>query len=241
MSPTSTTTKMSTTSSSKITTTTTMDDKINEMIGSTKINNNNNNSSNINIAAKRAYFITSKSYNGTKEGYYFSTTKEYGTGYYIDSYVNNGIAGNNKKRKYNTSKDDDDDNNETSKKSVSFGSTTVKTIATKEELLKQAESNVSPYTKILTLTKSGLKTSVQTLQKAIEQNQIERSMYKTQPEKYFNSEISLYEEIQCWKSLASNPTLYKYLIDNTTWLDLLLELLILPHENIDILCVIITI
>ena len=228
------------TASSSTTTTSTMDDKINEMIGSTNLNNNSHGS----IAAKRAYFITSRTYNGTKEGYYFGTTKEYGTGYYLDSYADNNRTSNNKKRKYNKSdEDEDNDNNEKTKKSVSFGATTIKTITTttKEELLKQAESNASPYAKILTSTKSGIKIAVQTLQKSIEQNQIEREMCKSNPERYFDSEISLYEETQCWKSLASMPASYKYLIDNTSWLDLLLELLILPHENIDILCVIINI
>jgi len=186
-------------------------------------------------------FIPSTKWDGPREGYYFGTGDE-GSGYYIDYYQQH-INRVNRKRP----RDDTNTNgNHSIKRKVRFGQDEIKTIESNnrkdkvrssimpsgENLLEEAEEQ-SKSNKSLDLSRglSSLKSSVLNLEKSITKNQMLRAEYPNKPEKFMESEVSLYEEITMMNDLAASVQYYQAFTDLGA-VESLKTLLI--HENIDV-------
>ena len=87
--------------------------------------------------------------------------------------------------------------------------------------------------KVLTLSIPGMKSSALSLEKAINANQLLRSKFPDEPEKFMESEMALYDEIEGIKSVASSVQLYPLLVSLNTYASLLG---LVTHENSDVSC-----
>lgn len=140
-------------------------------------------------------FLPSASYVGSKAGYVFRTS-ELGTGYHLDLIT-----------PYK---------NESSTTAVSVATEDVSNGVAKgktaEELLEEAEKAAltSPST-TATLDPMGVSQMSAALSKAYERNQLQRSEFFDEPEKYMNSEVDLHDTLKTIQNIAAAPTLYKYL------------------------------
>jgi len=182
---------------------------------------------------EQRFYIPAKTWQGPKRGYYFGTTAELGTGYYLDSQAasdTTAAVGNEPPKKK-------------AKRSGGFAEERNETALIVESsalLLAQAEQNQSSSTtKIVALTAAGVKAAAASLQKAAEQNALQRAKEESSQstaiqaaEQYMESEIALYENIAALKAFAAEPaTLYPVLIQQQV-LQQLVQLLL--HENVDI-------
>ena len=201
------------------------------------------------------YFGTSDETKGT--GYYLDTNG-YGNG--------NGVATAGKKRSrmeqgggtngHNGDTDDDDIHQRSKKRQVRFGQDEIQTYdkdedvnidnhtsasmkLTGEQLLEQAEEqSKSNSQKTLDTSRgpSSIKSTILLLEKAISKNQLLRVKHSSNPSKFMNSELALYEEIGVWNDLAASIEYYTLFV-NMGAVDSLKSLLM--HDNVDIiLCVV---
>jgi beta-catenin-like protein 1 len=140
-------------------------------------------------------FLPSVSYVGSKAGYVFQTS-ELGTGYHLDLITPH--------------------KNESSTTAVSVAAEDVSHGVAKgktaEELLEEAEKAALTSTSTAaTLDPLGVSQMSAALSKAYERNQLQRSEYFDEPEKYMNSEVDLHDTLKTIQNVAAAPTLYKYL------------------------------
>lgn len=195
-------------------------------------------------------FIPSNTFQGSKVGYYFGTSQPHGTGYHRDtttidtttttnsskkrtiSNQNNG-GGEEKRVKFQPQEDNDD---------TVIGKQTKN--KTGEELLEEAERELqeAPFIpKILSLKKSAsskqqfLQQLSHQLQKLIQQNLQLRMKYT--PDKFMESELTLHDTISSYHAMATDTTLYPYLVSSqmTAQFHTLLS-----HDNVDIALAIIS-
>jgi beta-catenin-like protein 1 len=207
-------------------------------------------------SSSQANFIPFTKWNGPVKGYYFGTSKE-GTGYHLDLYQQLHQAKNGKKRTREIEATNGTHEDKSSKRKVRFGQDEIQTFVkdeteetqkslapsvsmTAEELLEQAEEEQkAKSTKTLDLSRgasSSIKSTILNLEKAISKNQLLRVKYPTQPSKFMNSEVALYEEVELWNGLAASIEHYTLFVE-TGAVESLKSLLI--HDNVDIvLCVI---
>ena len=180
-------------------------------------------------------FIPSDKFQGAKDGYVYRTSKEYGTGYHLDTTTNSNS---------NTSTADNGDSRD--KKRARFDPTnnTTHTIPSRQtkkkkqqtgdELLaeaEQAQSQSSHTPKLLELTIRGINNASSTLKKTYQRNQLLRAQYIDDPTKFMMNELSLNDEIVSFKNVAVNISLYTTLVSSGV-IDTLLSLM--NHENSDI-------
>jgi beta-catenin-like protein 1 len=169
-------------------------------------------------------FLPEKTWQGSKEGYYFGTA-ERGTGYYRDMPSQNAIkhvapgTGTGTVKPKRPRVQIAEDRNET------------RIIPSVDALLKQAEEDASK-TKIVDLTDKGVRSAAIGLTKAVEKNELQRAEHADQPDEYMESEVALYENISALKAFAVDPvTLYPAVLE-TSLFATLMHLLV--HENADI-------
>ena len=164
-------------------------------------------------------FIASKTWQGSKPGYYFGTSSHEGTGYYRDTYQQQQLEnddGQQKKRKRTVQIAEDQNEMR---------------ILRPEHLLEQAEQKAKGST-VIELTPKGLRSATNSLEKAVTQNAMQRAQHANEPEQYMESELQLYEHVTSLQAIAANIDLYQHLLDKDTLLGLLVQLL--GHENIDV-------
>lgn len=161
-----------------------------------------------------ASFIPSSTFRGAKQGYYFGTNAK-GTGYYIDAFQQENQS---KKRK----------------RSVKIAEEHNDTKFLPGTLLERAEREASGST-VIELTPKGLQSASNALTKIVNQNAMQRARFSNEPRQYMNSELSLYEQLTALQAVAANAQLYQHLVDDTTLVSTLIELL--GHENADVCAV----
>lgn len=160
-------------------------------------------------AANLTPFLPAKTWEGSKPGYYFGTTKEKGTGYHLDDYQlkkSNILAGSKHKL---VSTVDRPSAKRAKRKGVVFNddkneTRTIPSNAEAAALLEQAEE-AAKDTKVLELSPKGVQLGLQNLKKAQEKNQIMRAQHPDDPEQYMDSELALYEAITALQPIAADP------------------------------------
>jgi beta-catenin-like protein 1 len=193
------------------------------------------------------FFIASATWQGVRSGYYFGTTVERGTGYYLDSFANSVAGG------YDTGAvppaaaaviEEGKNKNQKKKKRVRIDESANTETTTTTQLLDDAERRAVGR-KIVTLTPAGVVQAGVSLRRAMDQNALLRAKAGG-AETYMDSEVALYEQIAALKAIAADPAnLYGVLLNDdtttgqraassstTTILDDLMQLLL--HENTDI-------
>ncbi len=204
----------------------------------------------------QAPFLPSKSFQGPIGGYYFGTSDQ-GTGYYIDNQQSKGL------KRVRNEEESTINGSAHQRRKVRFGQDEIQTfdyeghnndndnqkttisnkLTPQQFLLEQAEqTQKSKSTKTLDLSRtkststSIIKSSILNLEKAISKNQLLRVKYATDPTKFMNSELNLYEEIELWNDLATSIEYYSFFV-SMGGVDCLKSLLI--HDNVDIvLCIV---
>ena len=161
-----------------------------------------------------ASFIPSSTFQGAKQGYYFGTNAK-GTGYYIDAWQQENQS---KKRK----------------RSVKIAEEHNETKLLPGTLLERAEREAAGST-VIELTPKGLLSASNALTKIVNQNSMQRARFPDEPRQYMNSELSLYEQLTALQAVAANAALYRLLVDDTTLVSTLIELL--GHDNADVCAV----
>lgn len=167
-------------------------------------------------------FILTATWQGSMPGYYFGTTTERGTGYYLDhknkmdETSTAPVAPARKRPRVQIA----EDRNET------------RIILAAEDLLKQAEEQMAGKTKIVDLTVKGVRVARSSLVKAVERNELQRAKHADQPDEYMESEVALYENIIALKAFAADPARLYPVILETDMFATLLQLLL--HSNTDI-------
>ena len=154
-------------------------------------------------------FVASSMWLGEKKGFYFGTGDE-GTGYYIDSKLEK--EGGNGKTKQKKSVRIAEDQNE------------MKLLI--EELEKKVEGS-----SVLELSAKGVQAASKSLESIYKKNAMKRAEYPDQPEQYMDSELALYEQLNALQALATDTTVYKYVL-NSNLMPTLIQLL--GHENTDV-------
>jgi len=156
-------------------------------------------------------FIPADSFQGSKEGYYFSNGEQ-GKGYYLD-------VKNPKKRP----------------RGVQFAEETVtRLIIEPETLLQQAEERTADV-QTMDLTPQGVRSALSSLQKSLDRNQMKRAQRSDDPSHFMESEVALYEHISTLKAIAADPVrLYGHVELDTIWA-------LLVHENIDIVVAVVSV
>lgn len=207
------------------------------------------------------FFIASATWQGARSGYYFGTTVERGTGYYLDSFASvdatTAVAGGDDTEVTvpppAAVEEEGRKNNQKKKKRVRIDeSANIETTTTTTQLLDDAERRAVGR-KVVTLTPAGVVQAGVSLRRAMDHNALLRA--KTAggggggAETYMDSEVALYEQIAALKAIAADPAnLYGVLLHDdvttgnngasststttTTILDDLMQLLY--HENTDI-------
>jgi hypothetical protein len=204
-------------------------------------------------------FIPSSTWIGIKEGYYFGTTKENGTGYYRDDRAGNGATpsipneSTSSKRKQRSTLTVTFD--ETQNQIQSIPSRKQQKVQQQnslemegEYLLAQAEKEHSDE-KVLDLTPRGIQSAIATLNKLYNINSMQRvqseqqeinqmsnlspslktkNVTSTSTDQLFQSEMALYQHLELFSSVSTQPQLYTY------WDCWTLSTELLSHINSDI-------
>jgi len=182
-----------------------------------------------------AAFIPSDKFQGAKVDYVFRTSKEYGTGYHLDTATNNnGTASNTDNENHRDKKRARFDPTNNTTHTIPSRQSSKKKQQTGDELLaeaEQAQSQSSHTSKLLELTTRGINNASSTLQKTYQRNQLLRVQYIDDPTKFMMNELSLNDEIVSFKNVAVNISLYTTLVSSGV-IDTLLSLM--NHENSDI-------
>jgi len=154
-------------------------------------------------------FIPTKTWLGEKKSYYFGTGDE-GTGYYIDkTQEKEGKIGKTKQ-----------------KKSVKIAEDQNEMKLLLKELEKKAEQS-----SILELSAKGIQAASKSLESLYNKNAMRRAEYPDQPDHFMDSELALYEQLNALQALATDTTVYKYVLRS----DLMSTLIqLLGHSNMDI-------
>lgn len=173
------------------------------------------------VNSSRDSFIASESFAGARPGYIFKRD-QMGVGYYRDKNNDDGIADRSKKKMKRSESDD-----------VSKGTEQSAEQSKGDESLFSFAENNPPVKKVITLSVPGVKSGALSLEKGINANQLAREKFGDQPEKFIESEMALYDEIEGIKSVASSVELYPLLVSLGTYASLLG---LITHENSDISC-----
>jgi beta-catenin-like protein 1 len=184
-------------------------------------------------------FIPSSSWQGTKAGYFFGTGDR-GTGYHRDDgatkntthVLTTTTTTKSKKR----ARFDESANETAVIVDTSSPSTTTRWL----ELAEEAMRNNNSSKVIISLTPAGVQSAAHNLQKAMEQNALQRAQAQDHdttthpdPTVFMESELALYEAIVSLKALAAAPeSLYPVLVQQTETMEQLVQLLM--HDNVDI-------
>jgi beta-catenin-like protein 1 len=197
------------------------------------------------------FFIASATWQGVRSGYYFGTTVERGTGYYLDSFASSvdatAVAGGVGDTKAVPPAAAAAADGRKKKKRVRIDESANTETTTTTQLLDDAERRAVGR-KIVTLTPAGVVQAGVSLRRAMDQNALLRAKAASGggAETYMDSEVALYEQIAALKAIAADPAnLYGVLLNDdtagqngtalsstTTILDDLMQLLL--HENTDI-------
>ena len=165
-------------------------------------------------------FIAAETWQGSKPGYVFQTSKENGTGYHIDEYqLKKSKMLQQAGSKHKLSTKVERPSAKRAKRSVGFAEekNEVREIPRASELLKQAEE-AAQNTKVLDLSPKGVQIGIKNLKKAQEKNQILRAQHPDEPEQYMDSEVALYEAIAALQPIAADaPNLYPPLINSSQY------------------------
>jgi beta-catenin-like protein 1 len=178
-------------------------------------------------------FIPEKTWQGPKEGYYFGTTVERGTGYYRDHHHTVGGANTNANSSLSSSTPRSTSSTKPKRPRVQIAEDRNETrvIPSVDDLLRQAEEEASK-TKIVDLNRRGVRSAAVALTKAVEKNELQRAEHADQPDEYMDSEVILYENISALKAFAVDPVVLYPAILETDLFATLMQLLL--HENADI-------
>mmetsp|Transcript_19656 Transcript_19656/g.39433 ORF Transcript_19656/g.39433 Transcript_19656/m.39433 type:complete len:782 (-) Transcript_19656:3176-5521(-) len=226
-------------------------DVLDRVIGipSSKSSSDGNNDNNIGSAE----FIPSKTFTGSKKGYVFRTSEEFGTGYHLDSALSKlttpstpaDTANKDKKRpRSNDSDKNDNDNGAPTKRSIRWGNDTTLSIPSRDPKPKQPtpsqllaiaeaslESHPTSCLKLLTLNPSTLQSASISLSRTLEKNQLLRAQHADDPEKFMMNELALNDEICGFQAVAVDVSMYGYLVE----FDVIKSFLaLLSHENGDV-------
>jgi len=177
-------------------------------------------------SASQKDFILSSTWQGSKSGYYFGTTTQEGTGYYIDIYskqqLSPSASHSNRKRPRDDTRVNGNGDAEANdrKRKVRFGQDQIKFISPKpfkpnsahllqhaKQLLKQAEEKQESLNiKTLDLSRgpASLKAFIKNLTKSIAKNELLRVEHPEDPSVFMESEVALYEDISALQDLAAN-------------------------------------
>mmetsp|Transcript_37492 Transcript_37492/g.54887 ORF Transcript_37492/g.54887 Transcript_37492/m.54887 type:complete len:828 (+) Transcript_37492:271-2754(+) len=226
------------TEAAAVETKTSMDETINRMIDIPSTSSSSN--AHAHDASDMAEFIPSFTWKGPKHGYYFGTSKEYGTGYHLDE-------GGNKKRPNSSVRfSSTNEAREIPSSSSSKRQKLQDAQKTGDELLAEAEANLLKSSssssigagppRILDLTQTGIQNATISLQRSISKNQMKRVQYPNDPSKFMESELHLHDEIMSWKSIATDLKLYPFLVGSGGNEKNVLQsfMSLLHHENSDV-------
>lgn len=198
-------------------------------------------------------FLPSPTWTGAKEGYYFGTTVELGTGYYLDVNATAGAdtntsasiviqqkesSSNGNKRKRNITIDESQNRIQ----SIPSRFHDHEQRLTPEELLQQAEEEqrqgkYNTSSKIIELTARGVQSAVASLAKLFRTNALQRAQHASisgadtpthdDPHPYLESELALHDQLQAFSGVATHPQFFSLL-------DMQLCVELLSHPNSDI-------
>jgi len=179
-------------------------------------------------------FIASKKWQGSKPGYVFRTSKEFGTGYHLDiDNKNNGetsaasASSREKKRaRFDASRDTTHVIPPRAKKKQPQ--------LTGDELLAEAEAAISeqPHSsKLLELSSRGIQSAAQSLERTLQRNQLLRAQHEDDPEKFMMNELALNDEIVSFQAAAVDVGLYGKLVEFGVMGSFLT---LMNHENSDV-------
>ena len=162
-------------------------------------------------------FLPATTWQGSKPGYYFGTTKEKGTGYHLDQYQlkKSQILSGSKHKLVSAV---DRPSAKRARRSVVIAEdkneTRVIPPSHADQLLEKAEE-AAKDTKVLELSPKGVHIGIQNLKKAQEKNQLLRAEHPDDPEQYMDSELALYEAITALQPIAADPPkLYPPLVNS---------------------------
>jgi beta-catenin-like protein 1 len=171
------------------------------------------------LSDENAPFYASATWQGPKAGYYFGTGLQ-GTGYYLDG------AQDRKEKKARKSVQIDESNNE------------MRIFTPPISLLEQAERNASGST-VMELTPKGIQSASQALEKLFHKNALQRAQHADDPQQYMESELALHDQLEALSAVAANVQLYQHIVEHSTLIDTLIQLL--GHENDDIAATVVSI
>jgi len=186
-------------------------------------------------------FIPAKTWQGSKPGYYFGTTKERGTGYHLDQYqLKKSQILSGSKHKLTTRVDRP--SAKRAKRSVVFAEdrNQVREIPSIASALLAEAEEAAKDAKVLELSDKGVQMGIKNLKKAQEMNQMVRAEHPDDPEQYMDSELALYDAITALQPLAADPIqLYPPLVNSKQydtpeliWTTTFAQLCM--HENSDV-------
>ena len=200
---------------------------------------------------ERRFFLPSASWQGPKRGYYFGTN-ELGTGYYLDSSQPpqpqglSAAAEEEPPPEQHTTNQTPTTHRGIRRRSQRNGSDRFHDRPRAARPSRRAAAS-SGGTKIVALTAAGVQAAATALQKAAEQNALQRAKVQEEDaatssaaELYMDSEIALYEHIAALKAFAAEPAaLYPVLLsqppNNSNQEAVLPQLVqLLLHDNVDI-------
>lgn len=168
---------------------------------------------------ENASFYPSPIWEGPKPGYYFGTGSQ-GTGYYFD--------------------DSQPKTEKRARRSVQIdeSSNEMRLFTSPISLLEQAERKASGST-VIELTPKGIQSASQALEKLFQKNALQRAQHSDDPQLYMESELALHDQLEALSAVAANVQLYQYIVENSTLMDTLTQLL--GHENDDIAAIVVAI
>jgi len=198
-------------------------------------------------------FTPAKTWQGSKPGYYFGTSKRKGTGYHLDQNQlkksqllqqskspSSAVA----KRKLVSSVDLPSAKRAKRSVVIAEDKNEVRTIpAASSAVLLEAEE-AAKNCKVLDLSPRGVQLGIKNLKKAHDKNQMLRAEHPDDPEQYMDSELGLYEAITALQPIAADPpNLYPHLVpsakpsnknDNVEQLWMTTFCQLCMHENSDV-------
>ena len=193
-------------------------------------------------------FIPSSTFQGSKPGYYFGTTTERGTGYYVDRVAAAAAnAGGSDGASAAVSSSLNTKKNKKQRGVVQFAEEKNEMRLLREAEQQAAERGGASSSSVVELTPKGIQQATNALSKIYQKNSLLRAKHFDDPRQYMESEIQLYDQLSALQSVSAADgeisTLYKTIIGDSNGNDsssssgnglvpVLIQLL--GHENTDI-------
>lgn len=154
-----------------------------------------------------AEFVPSPTWAGVKKGYFFGTGSQ-GTGYYIDDHQKSNLPHARPRKTVSIAEDQNE----------------------MKLLLEQLETTAARSSAI-ELSAKGVLAAGKSLESIYKKNAMQRAKFHSEPDKYMESELALYEQLMALQAVATDTKLYRH-VENSNLMATLVQLL--GHENTDI-------